>query len=89
MEIYSTPPFPITPHHVERKKKFVNDFTKCLVRQTDSLDQDQTAQTAQSYVVSTLSDNLWDIFFLKNITLKYSNIQVFTICLKVYQTFFF
>ena len=39
---------------------------------TDSVDQDQTAQTVQSDVGFTLSVNLWDIlFFFKNITLKW------------------
>ena len=40
----------------------------CPDRQTDSVDQDQTAQTVQSDpdVVFTLSVNLWDIF-LSNI----------------------
>ena len=36
---------------------------------TDSVDQ-ETAQTEQSDVGFTLSVNLWDIFFVKNITLK-------------------
>ena len=39
-------------------------------RQTDSVDQDQTAQTVQSDVGFTLSVNLWDIYIVKNITLK-------------------
>ena len=38
---------------------------------TDSVDQDQTAQAAQSDVGFTLSVNLWDIYFVKNITLKW------------------
>ena len=37
---------------------------------TDSVDQDQTAQTEQCDVGFTLSVNLWDMFFVKNITLK-------------------
>ena len=39
-------------------------FYKMSVR-TDSVDQDQTAQTVQSDVGFTLSVNLWDIFLLK------------------------
>ena len=41
---------------------FHQNFTKCLSGQTDSVDQDQTAQTVQSDV--GLSVNLWDIFLL-------------------------
>ena len=37
----------------------------CPDRQTDSVDQDQTAQTVQSDVGFTLSVNLWDIFLSK------------------------
>ena len=37
-------------------------------RQTDSVDQDQTAQTVQSDVGCTLSVNLWDILLSKIIS---------------------
>ena len=43
---------------------FHQDFSKCLSGQTDSVDQDQTAQTVQFDVGFTLSVNLWDIFLL-------------------------
>ena len=36
---------------------FIKDFTKCLLRQTDNVDQNQTAQTVQSDVKSILSGN--------------------------------
>ena len=39
---------------------FYQDFTKCLSGQTDSVDQDQTAQTLLSDVGFTLSVNLWN-----------------------------
>ena len=44
---------------------FILDFTKCLSGQTDSVDQDQTAQTVQSDGGFTLSANLWDTFLSK------------------------
>ena len=50
---------------------FHQDFTECLSGQTDSVDQDQTAQTVQSDVGFTLSVNVWDIFFAKYITFKW------------------
>ena len=34
-------------------------------RQTDNVDQDQTAQTVQSNIGFTLSVNLWDTFLPK------------------------
>ena len=48
---------------------FYKMFT--LSGQTDSVDQDQTAQTVQSDVGFTLSVNLWGIYCVKNITLKW------------------
>ena len=56
--------FSINFHH-----EFYKMFT--LSGQTDSVDQDQTAKTVQSDVGFTLSVNLWDIYFVKNITLKW------------------
>ena len=44
---------------------FIYYFTKCLSRQTDSVDQDQTALTVQSNVGSTLSVNVWDTLLSK------------------------
>ena len=40
-------------------------FYKCQSGQTDSEDQDQTAQTVQSDVGFTLSVNLWNTFLSK------------------------
>ena len=50
--------------HLEFSK--MSDFVR-----TDSVDQDQTAQTVQSDVGFILSVNLWDIYFVKYITLKW------------------
>ena len=60
-------------HGVELFYNFHLEFYKMFTRsgQTDSVDQDQTAQTVQSDVGFTLSVNLWDIYFVKNITLKW------------------
>ena len=46
-------------------------YKMSLSGQTDSMDQDQTAQTVQSDVGFTLSVNLWDIYFVKTITMKW------------------
>ena len=64
--------------------RILQNVSLCSDRQTDSVDQDQTAQTVKSDVGFTLSVNLWDIYFVKNITLKWHYIQVLTI----YSTFF-
>ena len=48
-------------YEVKVFNKFSSGFYKMSVR-TDSVDQDQTAQTVLSDVGFTLSVNLWDIF---------------------------
>ena len=60
-------------HGVELFHKFSSQILQNVhsVWTTDSVDQDQTAHTVQSDVGFTLSVNLWDIYFVKNITLKW------------------
>ena len=56
---------------------FYLEFLKISCR-TDIVDQDQTAQTVQSDVGSTLSVNLGDVF-LSKMQLLNGNIQVLTL----------
>ena len=63
-------------HRVELFHKFSSRILQnvSLCPDRHSLDQDQTEQTeqtVQSDVGFTLSVNLWDIYFVRNITLKW------------------
>ena len=71
----SRPLFPMVWHQTKRKIKKVNLKLNCSINlhlrfykmsfQTDSVDQNQTAQTVQCDVGFILSVNLWDIFLSK------------------------
>ena len=59
-------------HGVELFHKFsARILQKSRSVRTDSVDQDQTAQNVQSDVGFTLSVNLWDIYFVKTINMKW------------------